>query len=803
MAAESYGVDKENSPAPAKKRARKSSTASKRVSFSDTVSVRHIEKLDASPNASPAMSTRSRRSSLTFSAVVVTSGPAAASAPAAAESHIMEVPSEPVRLQRMPLEPAGLVSPAPSDRSDVFFSPQESASPIVSLSSLLQQDDGFEAAVPRLANLIHQDARQANAEPNHEDVTMEMTIGVGGILAAAASSHGSPAQPVLNTPPPPLEPVQDAPASRYGEASDEDCTMDLTGTYGGIKETAAAIRWPEQTSLISEGVAPAIAAPLVAVPMPTAEPADMPSAALLPSSASDSGLSRRTSSAWHRRSSLGTMLGVLTEEPHEHVEAEAHPPAEEEQPPLPEEEEAVVSSKVGEKRRFSLSDKLQAVSSRLWRFTSAQDPVHEPEAEADHIASGGASAAGATEDVLAEGGPGAAASALATFDEYLDEAGVAVEVLAVPAAERVHKVLALIVDASSGEAFCNRLMTAMVLSPELDQLHWANQELNKCIGMLQDGYARMEDYITENAPSFFTAPEMKIEQAKLEKLSARCRQTARVFWYDWRVTLESDLGTKLLKAQQSLDNDLAHLQQNSAQLRAAGAKIKAARPAARPAASLAALEEEAALLEAQLTQRAATVGRIEVQQSALAEAVRLAEAELVAIRAEHEAKQRELCDHRKHLCAVHEEPASLRIAALGRELLDALQVHRLPVLANAPARARFSCAARRRASHPRAPPRCRLACAGGPPCSPRRASYSASATISSSARRCGQASRVRVPSSQWRCAAWSLCSRQQGLYTNRTLLCCRRSSLACRSVLGRGKGGAGFSCAVHASAPCT
>jgi hypothetical protein len=665
-------ADKENSPAPSKKKARKSSTSAKRVSFSETVSVRHIEKLESSP----AMGTRARRSSLTFSAVVVNAGPA--SVPAAADQ-IMNWPAEPVRSLQTPLEPAGLVSPAQSDRSDVFFSPQETTSPIVSLSSLLQQDDGPDAAVPQLASLLHQDARQANAEPNHEDVTMEMTIGIGGILAAA--SPDSPAHPMPNTPPPPLEPEHDAPASRSGEASDEDCTMDLTGTYGGIKETAAALSWPEQASLISDGASPVIPALPAAAPMPTAEPADTPGAASLPSSAADSGSSRRASTARHRRSSLGTMLGVLTEEPHEHVEAEAPPPEEEDPPPLPEEEEAAVRptpSKVGEKRRFSLSDKLQAVSSRLWRFTqeaaSTQDAAHGAGAETDH--NGGAATAGAAEEEPAEGilGASATARALATFDEYLDEAGVTVEVLAAPAAETAPKVLSLILDASSGDAFCNRLMTAMVLSPELDQLHWGNQELNKCIGMLQDGYSRMEDYITENAPSFFTAPEMKIEQAKLEKLAARCRQTARVFWYDWRVTLESDLGTKLTKAQQSLDNDLAHLQQNSARLRAARAQINAARPAARSAANLAALEEEAALLEAQLSQRNTRVGRIQVQESALAEAVCMAEAELVASRAEHEAKQRELCDHRQHLRAVHQEPASLRSAALGRELLDALQV---------------------------------------------------------------------------------------------------------------------------------
>ena len=495
---------------PAKKKARKSSTSSKRVSFSDTVSVRHFEKLDASP----AMSTRSRRSSITFNAVVVSNGPPREPATSNAEPALLDRTLHATPLSHLSLEPAQAVSPAQSDRSDVFFSPQESTSPMVSLSSLLQQEEGSEAAIPRLANLLYEDARPPPAAANHDDVTMEITLGVGGILAAnggLAECHDSPGHRVPNTPPPPLQQQACHSTGRPGEASDDDTAMDMTGMYGGIKEAVGSTAWYHQTPTAQP--APTVTAP-AAAPTVYADTASTTATPLPPSAAPtlDSGPSRRASTARRRRSSLGTMLGVLPEEPQEHFEAEKAPPPVDEQPPIPEEEDApsVPSPpKPAEKRRFSLSDKLQAVSSRLWRFTSSQDDAQETEPQAEGALSHDSPSPSASKVVVGGAGAGNAeasqAPLVATFDEYLEEAGVSLEALAaMPPSES--KAMAPIVDIVRGDALSNRLMTAMVLNPELDQLHWANDELSKCIGMLQDGYSRMEEYITENAPSFFTAP---------------------------------------------------------------------------------------------------------------------------------------------------------------------------------------------------------------------------------------------------------------------------------------------------------
>ena len=122
------------------------------------------------------------------------------------------------------------------------------------------------------------------------------------------------------------------------------------------------------------------------------------------------------------------------------------------------------------RRRFSLSDKLQAVSSRLWRFTSGADADGEDAAAAE---AGGAASSAQAAGGEGGGAAGGGAAAAATFDEYLAEAGVQVESgpASAAAAGGIGKGVAGLIDSARGEeALSNRLMSAMVLSPELDQL---------------------------------------------------------------------------------------------------------------------------------------------------------------------------------------------------------------------------------------------------------------------------------------------------------------------------------------------
>ena len=58
------------------------------------------------------------------------------------------------------------------------------------------------------------------------------------------------------------------------------------------------------------------------------------------------------------------------------------------------------------------------------------------------------------------------------------------------------------------------LMTTMVLDNELKQMQWAGKELQKCIGVLESGYAEMSDYIADNFPGFFAAPETQVPTAE-------------------------------------------------------------------------------------------------------------------------------------------------------------------------------------------------------------------------------------------------------------------------------------------------
>ena len=89
---------------------------------------------------------------------------------------------------------------------------------------------------------------------------------------------------------------------------------------------------------------------------------------------------------------------------------------------------------------------------------------------------------------------------------------------------------------------------------DLEQTRWAIDELGKCTVDLQDAYSKMEEHVAEHAPDFIvTLIESGIPPEQVKKLRGRCRQAARVLWYDWRAKLESASSQNLQAAQQSFE----------------------------------------------------------------------------------------------------------------------------------------------------------------------------------------------------------------------------------------------------------
>lgn len=247
-------VDKENASAK-KKRARKSVGA--RVSFGN-ISIHHYEKVETSPcHPDPVRRKFERRSSVgtaqeavqpptpsaqpqTLSAQPPTPipppppqpPPPTPPPPPPAQTLPMASPEAPQEAARLAVPP----SPAASEMSEIqdFFSPASSVmgsyagSPAPlgtpSLSSLLVADASEDASVPKLAQLLAQDARESATvigifDEEEDEAMMDMTVAVGGILGTRLPAEsGAPRTSISGT----------------EQGDDEDETMDMTMAVGGI-----------------------------------------------------------------------------------------------------------------------------------------------------------------------------------------------------------------------------------------------------------------------------------------------------------------------------------------------------------------------------------------------------------------------------------------------------------------------------------------------------------------------------------------------------------------------------------------
>jgi hypothetical protein len=180
-------VEKEQASEPSKKRPRKSDV-NKRVSFGQ-VHVTYLEK----DSDTPSRNTRARRRS------------SMGSMPEDQETESQPTPPPPPPPPQQ-LPAAAAASPSQGSEAEEFFSPVASPG-APQLSALLHEDAQEDAGAPRLSEIMRADELDAD-HADHEDVTMDMTIGVGGIKSLPGAS----------TP-----------------AAEEDADdMDMTGTVGGI-----------------------------------------------------------------------------------------------------------------------------------------------------------------------------------------------------------------------------------------------------------------------------------------------------------------------------------------------------------------------------------------------------------------------------------------------------------------------------------------------------------------------------------------------------------------------------------------
>jgi len=214
--------DKENAPVP-KKRPRKSVGGhNKRVSFGSTL-IHHFEKDQPDGDGTPSRNTRARRRESTCGTVPED---AAGEMPGASGAGSNRADAENVPPPPPPPPPAGAdpVSPAPSEEDVVVLKPPR-------LSALVREDEHAETAPPRLSDLLDGDA--ADADADHDEVTMDMTIGVGGIVGGTQAA---------------------------AEPEADDSIMDMTSAYGGI--TAVTPGPPEPHAAARDaGAAGAPAAP--------------------------------------------------------------------------------------------------------------------------------------------------------------------------------------------------------------------------------------------------------------------------------------------------------------------------------------------------------------------------------------------------------------------------------------------------------------------------------------------------------------------------------------------------------------
>ena len=638
--------DKEN--ASAKKRTRKSigkDEARKRVSFG-AVKVHHVQKIIISPAREPTL----RRSPRSASPAE----PESAHDPPAQMSPAPPPPPAESPDVSMQAPPAKSTSPAPSEASDVFFSPNsyaesQAGSPSCgtpSLKGILTADGCADAAVPGLSTLLQQDLQESYGAPNDDDDTqMDMTVAVGGIVGGARASS-APAESPL--PPPP--------------ADEEDDDMELTGNFGGAKPPRPSVGGSRRLS-----VAPP--------PPPPAEEEDDDMELTGNFGGAPSARPPRPSVAGSRR--LSVAPSIAEDEPLDDDEVPA-PPGTDDEPdwladaakqleaaPAPAPSRLSLGAQ-GDKRRFSFSgvgDKLAQVGSRVARiFTSAAEEPEpsKPEEEEEE----------------------APAPTATTFDEYLVAAGVLfhdpkVMRSGVSMAPKVPGIGLRVASVEGQEAVADKLMAATVLEGELEQLRWAEGELTKCIGTVQEGYLKMEEYVGENAPGFFSAPEAQVAPAQLKKLKARCRQMARAFWYDWRTTLEADTANKLQAAATCFEQDLSRLSAARAQAAELERDLAAAMPPPEDeeqSASLVAARADASTL---LAKRDAALVHAESAVTALQKEVIKQQAEIYGesgLLAQERQAEHRLASLGASLGQSRAAPtASLQAELLGEDLLDALQ----------------------------------------------------------------------------------------------------------------------------------
>lgn len=636
---------------PPEKRPRKSA-GDKRVSFG-AVSVHLIEKADASV----ASATR-RRSSVggprgpSFSSVPETDGlpevvpgdcqvlepgsvadsenlPPTQYPPPPPMSHSPHVE---IVDQRLSLPPQ---SPAASEASDLFFSPQESVSGpspacTPSLRGLLSDDEKEETCAYAPSFILQEDEEALNGNGTEVDMDITMTMGVGSVSV----------------------PLPTVTLTGKDDAQDrKDCQASPTCRTGGAKFVAPAIARVEMAVL-----------PSAAVAMPAPTPAPSPvsttfAAQPVPDLAAD-----------RAHSPVPAPPSSVSEVSSENEESLA----------------AKQDSVPKELRRYSFSQKLAAVSNRLFRYALAETAAAasanygneseevETSEKGDYHAVSTVKGLGVEETI--------AVLPVASFDKYLKEAGV---IFLEESNGQRHaslgpsKALAGLLDhegEGQGEALANQLMGACVLQPELEQLDWAGKELSKCITMLSDGYLKMEEYVVQNAPTFFSAPETKVPAAQLKKLRNRSRQTARIFWYDWRATLESDLSNKLHRAEQCFEADLARLREHNSRLLQLQAQLDAATPALVDECLISMKSAELSQLELSTAAREGIMTRMEKKRAALQEQVRLAVSVLETVHEGHALQQHRLSQLETKMHERTEPVSCKKFATLqGEELLDALQ----------------------------------------------------------------------------------------------------------------------------------
>jgi hypothetical protein len=205
-------------------------------------------------------------------------------------------------------------------------------------------------------------------------------------------------------------------------------------------------------------------------------------------------------------------------------------------------------------------------------------------------------------------------------------------------------------------------------------LRWVLTKLITRVPASQEGYLKMEEYVAQSVPGFFSSAEAQIPPAQLKKLKNRCKQTARMFWYDWRTTLESDTANKLQTAAQYFEIDLSKIDDIRAKVAEVQRELSAAMP---PPASAegAALVHEKESLTNQLAQREATLVHAESACTSLRHEVARAEQELDRLRGSTHTAEQQLHTLSSNLSSSRAAPdASHDEASLGEDILDALQV---------------------------------------------------------------------------------------------------------------------------------